>query len=345
LFNHADIDTVMSTEVRRRVGEALTRVDPGVVLIPGWSHRGALIALEWSLRLARPAILMSASTVYDRARRRSGETIKRRLIRLYSAALVGGIPQREYVRTLGLPYEFICDGYDCVDNQHFAAGARAARADADSLRRQLCLPRRFFLASSRFVEEKNLLRMLEAYAAYRRLTDSQPWDFVLLGEGPLRESIARHISRLNLAGNVLLPGFKQYDQLPAYYGLAGAFVLASTSEPWGLVVNEAMAGGLPVLVSKRCGCAPDLVKEGANGYIFDPYSVAELAGLMQRIAALNDEQRHAMGRAAQDIIGHWGPERFAHGLMQAVGVAMSRPSPKASWMDRVLLWALISRRT
>ena len=99
----------------------------------------------------------------------------------------------------------------------------------------------------------------------------------------------------DLAGDVILAGFKQYDELPAYYGLASAFVHASTTEQWGLVVNEAMASGLPVLVSDRCGCAPDLVEDGVNGFTFDPYDVEALAGLMQRVAAMTDERRQAMG--------------------------------------------------
>jgi glycosyltransferase involved in cell wall biosynthesis len=109
------------------------------------------------------------------------------------------------------------------------------------------------------------------------------------------------------------------------------------------VVNEAMASGLPVLVSERCGCAPDLVEHGLNGFTFDPCDVEELAGLMQRVAAMTDEQRHAMGHASRRIVADWGPERFADGLMQAVGVARSQPVPKAAWFDQRLLRALARR--
>ena len=141
---------------------------------------------------------------------------------------------------------------------------------------------------------------------------------MLLGDGALRSAVESRIARPDLAGSVVLAGFRQYDELPAWYGLASAFVHASTTEQWGLVVNEAMASGLPVLVSNRCGCAPDLVEDGVNGFTFDPYDVEALAGLMQRVAAMTDERRAAMGRAGQRIIADWGPERFADGLMQAV---------------------------
>src|SRR5207244_4064698 len=102
---------------------------------------------------------------------------------------------------------------------------------------------------------KNLPRLLEAFAGYRRLAGDAAWELVLLGDGPLRPELVALLKDLELDGHVLLPGFKQYDELPAYYGLAGAFIHASTTEQWGLVVNEAMASGLPVLVSDRCGCA------------------------------------------------------------------------------------------
>jgi glycosyltransferase involved in cell wall biosynthesis len=104
-----------------------------------------------------------------------------------------------------------------------------------------------------------------------------------------------------------------------------------------------MASGLPVIVSERCGCAPDLIRDGVNGFTFDPRDVEELAGLMQRVAAMTDERRQAMGRAGQAIIADWGPERFADGLMQAVEAALSRPLPRGSWFDRTLLWALVHR--
>ena len=147
----------------------------------------------------------------------------------------------------------------------------------------------------------------------------------------------------DLAGAVVLPGFRQYDELPAFYGLAGAFVHASTTEQWGLVVNEAMAAGLPVIVSGRCGCAPDLVRNGVNGFTFDPEDVEELAGLMQRMAAMRDGQRVAMARAGQRIIADWGPQRFADGLLQAVRAALRRLPPQASRSDQALLWALARR--
>jgi glycosyltransferase involved in cell wall biosynthesis len=115
------------------------------------------------------------------------------------------------------------------------------------------------------------------------------------------------------------------------------------SETWGLTVNEAMAAGLPVLVSERCGCARDLVVEGRNGFTFDPCDVEALSKLMLRLSSTPEDQREAMGRASQEIIARWTPETFAEGLWRAVGAAHAAPRPSLSALDRVLLRLLVHR--
>lgn len=142
---------------------------------------------------------------------------------------------------------------------------------------------------------------------------------------------------------VFLPGFRQIDELPRFYAHAGAFVHASTSEQWGLVVNEAMASGLPVIVSNHCGCAPDLLEEGKNGFTFDPLQVGALAELMNRVASLPDADRVALGEAGQRTIADWGTDRFARGLQEAAERALVTGPRRGSWLDQLLLKLLISR--
>jgi 1,2-diacylglycerol 3-alpha-glucosyltransferase len=343
VFSDEDVDLKRRTEVRRGVRGALAAADPDVVAIPGWSHPGALAALLWCARKRRSAVLMSESAMGDEPRRRAREAVKRQIVRLFGSALVGGAAHLEYACALGLSQKGVFPGYDAVDNAHFARSASEARASARRWRERLGLPPRYFLASARFVVRKNLPGLLEAYAGYRRQAGADAWHLVLLGDGELRGELERRTALPDLAGAVVLPGFRQYEELPAFYGLAGAFVHASTTEQWGLVVNEAMAAGLPVLVAERCGCARDLVNDGSNGFTFDPCDVEELAGLMHRVAAMTDAQRDAMGEASRRIIAAFGPERFADGLMQAVEAALGRPPPPAAWFDQVLLWALARR--
>ena len=160
---------------------------------------------------------------------------------------------------------------------------------------------------------------------------------------PLRHGPVHSISDLALADHVLLPGFKQYNELPAYYGLASAFVHASTTEQWGLVVNEAMASGLPVLVSDRCGCATDLVQEGRNGFTFDPGNVEQLAQFMFEISAFQPLKLSAFGDISRQIISGFDVAAFGRGLLQAVEVALQRPVARPGLLDRSLLQLLLLR--
>jgi glycosyltransferase involved in cell wall biosynthesis len=127
--------------------------------------------------------------------------------------------------------------------------------------------------------------------------------------------------------------------LPACHGLAGASGHAGTSEQWRLVVDEAMASGLPMIVSARCDSAPDLVADGVNGFTFDPYDVDELARLMQHIGAMTAGRRQTMARASRTTIAGWGPDRRADELMQAAQVATRRPPARAAWSHQALRWA------
>jgi glycosyltransferase involved in cell wall biosynthesis len=103
-----------------------------------------------------------------------------------------------------------------------------------------------------------------------------------------------------------------------------------------------MACGLPVLVSNRCGCAPDLVQEGVNGFTFDPYNTEQLAQLMLKISAFSI-QHSAFGEASRKIIAGWGPDRFAQGLKDAVAAAIAAPPPRLGFFHRLFLWALTLR--
>jgi glycosyltransferase involved in cell wall biosynthesis len=181
-----------------------------------------------------------------------------------------------------------------------------------------------------------------AVASHPLRRPSAPFDLTLLGDGELRAELEKLRSKLGLEDCIQMPGFKQYEELPEYYSNAAAFIHASTTEQWGLVVNEAMASGLPVLLSNRCGCAPDLVKDGVNGWTFDPTNEEQLADLMLRISS-DEDGRLKMGERSREIIAEWGPDRFASGLKAAVDAALNAPRKKVGLLDRLILWG-ISRR-
>ena len=317
-------------------------IRPDAVAIPGWSDPRALAALLWCLHSSTASVLMSDSTELDEVRRPWKEAIKRRVVSLFGSALVAGQPQRAYLIQLGMPADRIFDGFDVVDNEYFRARADAARLNAVDERRRLGLPPSYFLACCRFVEKKNLFRLIAAFAQYRQRTAVDAWDLVLIGDGLLRPDLTRLAVRYGLEDAVHMPGFQQYEAMPSYYGLAGAFVHASTIEQWGLVVNEAMAAGLPVIISNRCGCAPDLVIDGCNGLCFDPFNEAELADLMMKMASHTCD-RAGMAQAARAVIAEWTLNRFTSNLQLAVDVALGSRC-RGPVANRLMLQALIRRR-
>ena len=247
---------------------------------------------------------------------------------------MGGSASREYISKLGMPYRWIWEGYDVVDNGYFSAGAERVLERQREYRDLAGLPRDYFLYVGRFSSEKNLIRLLEAYRRYRQ---QQPnaWGLVLVGDGPQREEVFRTVQSLGLE-DVVCPGFKQIEDLPLYYALGSAFILPSTSEPWGLVVNEAMASGLPVLVSNRCGSAHDLVSQGNNGYTFDPYDVGDMAECMRKLSDSGDAVRRAMSETSREIIALYTPETWGKNLADCIKRTLervNRSSAPAKWSD------------
>lgn len=293
----------------------LNRLQPDIVAF-GLPSAAYLGALAWCKLKRKSVILFSESKLDDKIRYRGLEWLKERLVRQFDAAVVGGSPHIEYVAKLGIPKERVFAGYDAVDNDYFSQAADKMRQQATDRRYDLGLPKYFFLTCARFVQKKNLDGLLKAYALYRT-SQEYPWDLVIAGSGELESELHRLSDSMQLEG-VHWPGFVQYSDLPKYYGLASAFVMPSTTEQWGLVVNEAMASGLPVLVSQTAGCRYDLVEDKRNGYLFDPFNINDIARAMSEMTAISANEREKMGQRSREIIAHWGPERFAEGLWRAV---------------------------
>jgi glycosyltransferase involved in cell wall biosynthesis len=199
--------------------------------------------------------------------------------------------------------ERIALGYDVVDNAHFERRAKSARSQRKT-RNLLELPEDYFLVVSRFVKKKNIATLLEAYALFRDQKDNPP-DLVVVGSGPEEENL-----RALASSGVTFRSFASYDEVPVIMGLARGLVLPSKTEQWGLVVNEAMAAGCPVLVSTNAGVV-EIIEDGVNGFVAEPEAADLAHGLSRMFAADLSSIRH---KAAQDISA-WGPDRFASGLI------------------------------
>jgi glycosyltransferase involved in cell wall biosynthesis len=143
---------------------------------------------------------------------------------------------------------------------------------------------------------------------------------VLVGDGPLRHRLESQVLEAGLEPCVRFAGMKSTSELLPYYAFAHAFVLPSRREPWGLVVNEALAAGLPVIVSNRCGCASDLVAHGSNGFLFDADREEELVGFLGRVDRWSSKERAFAGRCSETLVSSYTPRNWAEEVLRLVRI-------------------------
>jgi glycosyltransferase involved in cell wall biosynthesis len=257
------------------------------------------------------------------------EYFKKQIIGLFNSALVAGREQSSYLESLGMPHSKISLGFDVVDNKHFSLGAAHARKNSEFLRRRLGLPARYFLLCNRLVPVKNIETVIVAFASFHKNKAAEGWQLIIAGHGRMREMLVQFAQERGVLNDIQFRGAETYEQLPVLYGLAEAFILPSWSETWGLVVNEAMAAGLPVIVSTHVGCVHELVQHGSNGYIFNPNDADRLSELMLGLAK-NDRLRAEMRRCSERIISDWDLSRFVEGILLAATNATSDPVSPAT---------------
>lgn len=319
---------------RKDLDVYLDEIQPEVIVCVGYADPEIHQAINWAIKRGVRLVTCSDSTYCDQPRFWHKEWLKRAVVAPFDAALVAGERSRDYLRHLGFAENGMFAPWDVVDNDYFARRADAARGDGLAAREKWGLPRSYFLFVGRFIPEKNLELLIAAYARYANQAGEKAWSMVLCGSGPLESLLRASVEAAGVADRVRFVGFLQYEDIPILYGLAEAVVLPSVSETWGLVVNEAMAAGLPVLVSARCGCTPDLIRRGENGFSFEPADLGALTARLEDIARLDDEQRLAMGRRSREIVATYSPVEFARGLEAAVGCALQRRRRQPSWMAR-----------
>jgi glycosyltransferase involved in cell wall biosynthesis len=303
----------------------LERNNPETVVVGGYDYAAFWAALYWAKRRRKKSLIILESHFLDRPRNRFREHVKRFLVSRCDAALVDGTRHRDYAVSLGVPPDrvFIKGGAGPVDVDLYRREMDRLRPGKADHCRALGVPRRNFLYVGRFSSEKNLMVLLRAYSRLRKGGCSD-WGLILVGDGPDRREMERFIRDQDLPG-VHLPGFKQREEVPFYYAISDVFVLPSVSEPWGLVVVEAMACGLPVLVSDRCGCFPDAVREGENGFSFNPAREEDLYVRM-KCFTLDTYDLQGLGARSSEIAADFAPGKAADEYRRAIDFASGRGS-------------------
>jgi glycosyltransferase involved in cell wall biosynthesis len=310
---------------RRRVGRhnfllnwgaetALRRAAPDFIVCGGYNYIASWQSMSWARRNRVPFILWAESTTRDlRGGRALIEFLKTRFLRGCDAFVVPGKSSIDYLRNYGVPEEMIFTAPNAVDTPFFAQRAELIRRQAPMHRRTLGLPARFFLFAGRLVPEKGIFDLLDAYQALTPEIRNEV-GLVFVGDGPARSTLHQRAAAVD-PGAIHFAGFAQREHLATYYALADVLVFPTYTDTWGLVVNEAMACGLPVISSDAAGCVADLVEHGWNGRVVSAGEVGQLSSAMDELAR-SAELRSLMGRRSTQRIAHYSPEAWAAGMAQ-----------------------------
>ncbi|HWC59744.1 MAG TPA: glycosyltransferase [Verrucomicrobiae bacterium] len=375
-------ETLSFWKVFARTRRMFKKLNLDVCILPGYAPKQALGVLLAAKSLRLRTVMMNESHAGTARAGGLGILAKRQLMGLFNSALVGGQPQKRYAADFGVPREKIFIGYDAVDNDYFSARAAEIRAQALEWRARYEMPESYFLSLGRFVHKKNLTTLIRAYRTFLNANPGTRTHLVMVGSGEENSALRNLCRELHLpvyeksksgvsaetgasirnedAPGVHFYGFRQISDNPVFYALASAFVLPSLWEEWGLVVNEAMACGLPVIVSETAGCAEDLLMPGKsiapshlseslreclaqlagrirrNGFVFNPRSVQSLANALTVFESV-PELRQQMGEASRAIVEKYSCGNFARNALAAVKAALGNSSVPNRGEDEVLL--------
>jgi glycosyltransferase involved in cell wall biosynthesis len=275
----------------RGVFRELRRFRPDAVAVGGWNQPAFWQALLYARSRRIPLLVWIESTLRDaRSEARPLALARRAMVRGSAGAFVPGRASAEFARALGVPERRIALAPNAIDASIFARPQRAARNE-----------RCTFVYAGRLDPEKGLDVLLEAVR-------DVPGTLLVAGAGPeerrLRALATEQVRFLGPLGR---------DELAAVYAQADVFVLPSSSEPWGMVLNEAAAAGLALVATEAVGAACELVEDGVNGFVVPVGDAGALAGALQRLAE-DPAFRASAGRRSRELASKLTPEAWAEGV-------------------------------
>jgi glycosyltransferase involved in cell wall biosynthesis len=291
---------------------------PDAVIIYGYNTATTLLAIRWVITHRILMLMRSDSNVLEE-RGKPGvklalkQLLLRWLVRRVSAFLSVGTMNSQYWQHYGATPEKIFLARYAVDNEFFQTQADYHRVSRQTIRGENGWTQRYLLLYvGRLVEVKRVDVLIEAL---RQLsTKRSDIGLVIVGDGPERERLEKLAQGMP---HVYFAGFQDQSDLPKYYGVADLFVLPSECEPWGLVVNEAMASGLPVIATRKVGAAHDLIIEGENGYLIPENDPVALASALD-LACESEQHLLLLGEKARCTVQSWDYDSTLAGFHNAL---------------------------
>ncbi|MBA4850068.1 glycosyltransferase [Emticicia sp. BO119] len=276
---------------------------PDVVNVSGY-YEAAMNSVIFYCRLKGIKVIISVdSTEDDKPNIWWKEAVKRFVVNRAHGFFCYGSKAAEYMLKFGVKQSQILLENNAVDNQKISAIYQEAYRIRETEKKNYGLRPYNFIYTGRLMAIKNVNNLIIAFSKLK----AENWGLIILGDGVESENLKKYVADNQIDGVKFIEGQAWYN-VPRFMALGDVFVLPSYSEPWGLVVNEAMVGGMPVIVSNKCGSSHDLVVNGKNGYTFNPYDTDELATVMERFVQ-EPEKIEVLGKISKEIIRKYSPER------------------------------------
>lgn len=284
-----------------------------VIFFLGWGTVTSLLGLA-ACRMSSTPVVMYGDSSFPPPPRAIRDALLRAIIGSTDAFLVSGIVNADYYRHYGADERRFYLVPWAIDNPRFESGSRFAPGEREELRAQFGVrhDQLLIVFSGKLLPRKDPMTLLRAMGAMRNRDRAA---VLFLGHGELREELVAFAQEHALTTH--FAGFVNQTDLPKHYAAGDVFVLPSTDDPRGTVLNEAMASGLPVITTDRCGAIGDIVQHEDNGYVFTPGDVRTLAAHLDTLVE-QPELRARMSARSREIIAGWDYQRGVQGVLEAL---------------------------
>lgn len=328
LFPEDKMEDIKSSSIQKKLYSLLDKINPDVIIAGAIAFPSGALSVSWANRHKKKVICFDDAKIDSVQRSGIVNYIKQQIYNGVYAMLYPSQNWDETGRFWHFNKEQLFYGIDVVDNSFWSDYAAIYQNKSNT---------KFFLAVGRMIPVKNFLYVTESYKKYHDIYKESSYHIIFVGEGPERIKIQQYIDQYDLKGYVELLPFKNQKELREIYHNSQALILSSIKETWGLVINEAMACGLPIIASKECGATNTLVRDKINGYVFSPEKSEELLYCLCQFHNLSENQKRDMGNASLKIIQDWDLSRFCKGCYDAIIYASKQPVKKISLLNNIII--------
>lgn len=327
LFPKEKPENLKGNTIKEKLFSLLNSLNPDIIIAGAIAFPSGALAVAWGKKNNKKVIVFDDAKIEAVQRNPIVNFIKQAVYNGVDAMIYPAPDWEETGKYWNFKKEQLFYGVDVVDNNFWGCPS--------NLKYQWG---KYFVSVGRQIPKKNYFLIAQAYVRYQKEMGNDAFEWVLIGDGPEHERIVRLIHDNQCEDKVHFLPFLAQTELPAIYQHAEAVICNSNNEEtWGLVINEAMAGGCPIIASIQCGATHTLVHESVNGFQFSCNDIDKLTELMLTYHKVPQNKKDAMKEASKQIISNWGLDRFTKGCCDAIDFVEAQSKKKISIIDNLII--------